>query len=377
MEKIKLFYAADLHGDLDSLKIAKEYLDKTKFDITIISGDYIHLPFKDTEIEDYMEPREKGKAIMQKFIEKKNNLLIPIIEQYQTNPRNIEREIPPDMVKRIQEDQITDMDLYAIAGNAEIPLASGIRSASMEYSKAREGIEDEMKKLKDGLQAHEEKYTKIAEANMQTMYEEIKKIMTRTDYLALPGNHDGKCLEEIMKEESLHKKVKEVGGLKIAGYGGAAIIMPIVPSVFTEFIEREVEQNGNRGVLSEPMIFLLEKSPDIAVTHEVPLGAIPGIGNQGLGVYVAKKKPALVLAAHMHEFHGAYPFQTNDKTILVMPGKLGLTEENTERYAKLRTFAEIELTQHKKELKVDKVTIKNITSKDEIKTLSEHYTDEL
>jgi len=374
MEKLRMFYAADLHGDLESLKIVKEYLDKSKFDITVISGDYIHLPLNEEELESYMEPNNKGRTIMQGFIEKKDSFLKKIIQEYQTNRVRIEREISTDMIKEIQHDRIADDDLDAIWYNQEILLASGIRSAALDYKESRKETNEKMKKLKDDMQPHEEKYIKIAEANMHAMYQEIKKILSGTNFLALPGNHDGKCLEDIMKGESLHKQVKEVNGLKIAGYGGAPVVMPIVNSIFTEYLERQVEEDGQDKIYSEPMIFLLEKSPDIAVTHEVPMGAITNAGNQGLGIYVAKKKPILVLSGHMHEFNGVYPFMTNEESLLVMPGKLGKTEEDTARYSKQRTFAEIGINKGKKGLSVEKVAIKKITDKDEIKTLSEHNT---
>lgn len=371
MEKIRIFYAADLHGDFDSLKTIKDYIKEIKPDVTLITGDLIHIPFSEKELETYLKPHEKDRELKKDFIKKKMDLLNKI--QQAATP-DLMRIITQETFNRIQTDEITDMELYALSGNPVIIPQSGVGGAMLGYSKAR----DQMKEFQKDIEEHEEKYIKIAENNMKNSYEEIKKILSGIGYLTLPGNHDGKCLEEILGEESLHKKVKNVKDLKITGYGGAAVTMEILSSTFVEFVEGRTEKDGKPAIFSEPLGFLMKENPDIAVTHEIPLGAIPKIGSEGLGIYVAEKKPALVLSAHMHMFHGVYPFQTNNKTILVMPGKLGRVEEEpSERHNNLRTFAEIEATRQENGLNIDKVTIKRLTDKDEIKILSEYYPNNL
>lgn len=371
MEKIKIFYAADLHEDLDSLKIIKDYIKEIKHDITFITGDLIHIPFSEKEFETYLKPREKDRELKKDFIKKKIDLLNKIRQAATPDLMEI---ITQETYTQIETDEITDMELYALSGKLGMFIESGISGAMLEYSKAREQINEFQKDIEE----HEEKYIKIAENNMKKSYEEIKKILSEIEYLTLPGNHDGKCLEEILGEKSLHKNVKNVKNLKIAGYGGATATLNIVPSTFVEFVEGRTEKDEKPVLVSEPLGFLMEKNPDIAVTHEIPLGAIPKIGSEGLGIYVREKKPALVLSAHMHMFHGVYPFQTNDKTVLVIPGKLGKIEETpSRRHNDLRTFAEIEATKQENGLIIDKVTIKRLINKDEIKILSEYHASNL
>lgn len=369
MEKIRMFYGAEVNGDFDTLKVIKQYLEKENFDITIINGDFIITPFSQEEFEAYIKPKQEAQEAVINFANTKKDLINKIGEQYKITPDLIEEAIPKETYQSIRSDEIRDMELYALASNNQIPLESGIRGALIQYSKAREKIA----KLQEEHKKHEEEYVKIAENNLEKKsYKEVKKIMSGIEYLILPGDYDGKCIENVLKEENLHKQVKNIKGIKIAGYGGAQTKINLVPEVFMKFKEGVVEHEGQPVLISEPLTYLMETEHDIAVTHELPTGAIPEIGSKGLGTYVANKKPALVLSSHRNEFHGVYPFFSNNKTLLVMPGKLGKMQDDdySERHNNLRTFAEIELTKDKEGLSVDKVTIKSLTDKNEVKVLS-------
>lgn len=353
MEKIRIFYAADLHGDFSSLKAVKDYLKGTNFDITLITGDILDLPFSEKEIEAYLKPRKEGQEVIKNFAEKKKDLVTKIAEQHEITPELIEKTVPPEIFEKIQKNQITLMELYALRDEVEIPLESGIRGAIVGYSKAREKLNE----LQKNFEEHEKKYIGIAENNMKKSYQEFKQALSGVEFLTLPGNHDGKCLEEILKEESLHKKTKEIKGVKIAGYGSAQGVPNVVPEeVLEPFMYHKVKTENGEGLFSDAGNFMLEQEPHIAVLHETPLT------DDGLRIYAANKKPTIILAGHMHEM--IRPYKLNDDTRLIMPGKLGKTKAPTKELEELKTFVEIDLVKEGKDknlkLQLEKVSYKHI-----------------
>ncbi len=129
--------------------------------------------------------------------------------------------------------------------------------------------------------------------------ETVKKLeenFPEAKILAVPGNMDVKEVLDFLEEKgvSIHGKVVEVNGVKIGGLGGSNITPFRTPF--------ELEEN-------EILAALEGLECDIAVIHTPPFGyydwiAGASVGSRAVREWMDRKKPKLLICAHIHEYEG-------------------------------------------------------------------------
>ena len=352
MEKIKIMHCADVHGDLDALKIYSNYVKEKKPGMSYVTGDLINEVFSDEEVKEFLQYEITAKNLLETIQSEANNIggenMMKLISQELFNAiatDTLEEGSLIEIPGKEQEGPSTK-DLYDLLKNPQAPLSLG--NATKQYLDARENREK-----------NQEKYVKIAETSMRLQYEEMEKILEGTDCLVLPGNYDGSCLEDIMSERNMHKKSKTIKDIKITGYGSAKGSPSWIPEELREEFQRIRALNEKKEVVyegSEAGLFMIEEDPEIALLHETPFN------EEGLQTYIANEQPYIVLSGHMHEMRGINKLGEN--THLIMPGKLGKAPAEIPELQELKTFVEIDLNKEgegeDKILKLEKVTYHQI-----------------
>ena len=171
-----------------------------------------------------------------------------------------------------------------------------------------------------------------ARQRMLGTYRELKE---RFDGLSqrvvlVPGNWDGKCIDDILGKRNLHNKpTEEINGVNFSGYGGAESYPNVLPLDLTiDFDEDEAFaqlcENGNAEVLllHTPLRGFSKNGNDL--------------GNYCFNSVMYRNAPSLILSGHSHQ-RGIFQ-DPKTKTVVVNPGNLG--RYNGSKYG---TFLELEL----------------------------------
>ena len=187
-------------------------------------------------------------------------------------------------------------------------------------------------RLKDGLQeelkSKAEEYLRLSDRALDVMKEKYKKMETmfsmvrKAPIIVLPGNYDMDLSLTSLSGREIHKKVIEIEGLKIAGYGGANMRTAGIPEQgMTKFIESQSN--------SEPYDFFSQSKPDILVCHQPPYGHLDhvasfgSVGSLGIARAIEETHPLIVLSGHIHENFGC---QYDNKTFYINPSNFGAVE---------------------------------------------------
>ncbi len=261
---MEIIYITDVHG---ARAHVEKLLEVTFADLYIISGDLIYSPFyspntgvRFLELQDIFHiMRQKDAPAMQ-------------LEEY---------------VRSLLKDE----------------LSVELRSKAEEYLRLYERALNVMK----------EKYKK-----METMFSMVRK----APIIVLPGNYDMDLSLTSLAQRQIHKKVVEIEGLRIAGYGGANMRTAGIPEQgMTKFIESES--------YSEPYDFFSKAKPDIMVCHQPPYGHLDhvasfgSVGSLGIAKAIEETQPLVVLSGHIHENFGC---EYSEKTFFINPSNFGAVE---------------------------------------------------
>jgi len=148
------------------------------------------------------------------------------------------------------------------------------------------------------------------ERRMIAAYGRLARILERFPHKTvrvIPGNYDMDLRKTPIHPWNLHLEWVEVGGIKIAGYGGASVITPGVP----EHLQVPFRERLHTGSLeSEPLVFLRKVKPHVVFTHQPPHGIMDTIrgkgptGSLGLRQYLDEAQPLAILFGHVHEKWG-------------------------------------------------------------------------
>lgn len=266
---MRIVYLADIHG---ATKNVERLLEITEADLYIITGDLVNRPFR--LYKDFF-----------RFIE---------VEQ---------------QVKHLKCKARTEVLTFYFAQNALKKGECGPGEAEIieEYIFLYKRAQKTMKK-------------RLAELGEVFQKFEHKTIFT------LPGNYDSNLRESLLAPSDLHQALVTVGGIRIAGYGGANVQTPGVP----EGLAVEFNESSEHGTLvSEPRDFFSLTRPHIAVTHVPPYGffdALPhkNVGSLGIRDYMDQFQPKMILCGHVHENWGV---ALHRGTIIVNPSNFGKTED--------------------------------------------------
>lgn len=263
---MRILFATDVHGDL---KCLKAMLESTPAELCIIAGDLVRGPFPSSrqffrfdELQrtfNFLKCRQRSEIQTKRFVE--NTLLAP--------------DSSAEQRKKARE----YLHLYRVA--------------------------------------HKNLIEQMAE------FESLFASFPDRRILVLPGNYDIDLKDTALRDRDLHKTVFTVDGIRIAGYGGAAVRNPGVPE---ELVVPFREFPSGGALHSEPRDFLCEAQPDIAVVHTPPFGYFDKLrdygpmGSLGIREYLDRFQPRLLLCGHFHENWGV---MRNGETFLVNPANLG------------------------------------------------------
>jgi len=349
MEKIKILYCTNVNEDLEALKTYSDYVRETKPDMNFVAGNLIDEVLTEEELESFLK-LEKNE-----YNDAKKKIIEAIQEEAKLqgieDPNEINEKIFPYelfdaiMKDRLKEGSIIENPLESDEGYTTQNLNEFIKPETpLHISSA---INNYLKVMET-----RQKYVHEAEKNMKSKYEKIKEILASTNAFVLPGNYDGKCLEDIMQEKNLHKKFTKIEDIPIAGYGSSDEIPTWIPQGLREDFNILTAVNDGKPVqVSEAGMFMMERDPDIALLHKSPLR------EKILNIYMNKEKPYLLLTGDLNEDIGVN--RQGENTHIIMPGKLGaaILEKDT---IDLKTFVEIDMLKGEDVMQLEKVTYHQI-----------------
>jgi Icc-related predicted phosphoesterase len=149
-----------------------------------------------------------------------------------------------------------------------------------------------------------------AERRLLVKYEKLAAIFSAfpgKHFAVIPGNYDMDLCDTALRGWDIHRKSLHCGGMIIAGYGGARVVMDFVPD---HLGVRFDEKNEKNGLSSEPYRFFKKERPEILLIHHPPYGfldTLPGhgsIGSPGIRKYIDEEAPKVVFSGHIHEMWG-------------------------------------------------------------------------
>jgi Icc-related predicted phosphoesterase len=170
-----------------------------------------------------------------------------------------------------------------------------------------------------------EEYLKFEELARQRMLSNYKEFKTRFDALKqkvvlIPGNWDGKCIDDILSQENLHDKSPlEIGNAQFFGYGSCDDIPITTPKdLLFGFDTDSAFQYLSAQESKDDMA-------DVVLTH-LPPRYFEGKNKRTTGdpltlAYMFRNSPELILCGHTH---GLSVIQDNiSSTFVVNSGNLG------------------------------------------------------
>jgi len=156
-------------------------------------------------------------------------------------------------------------------------------------------------------------YLRLHRLAARTLHEEMERLervlagFPEKRIHVLPGNYDPDLQGTALRGRDLHKREVVLGGVKIAGYGGARGPAPGVPEDLA--VPYEEYPSGGR-LVSGPRDFLCAARPHVAVLHMPPYGILDrlrdygNLGSVGVRDFIDQFAPTVVLCGHMHECWG-------------------------------------------------------------------------
>lgn len=263
---MRILYATDVHGDRQNLK---SLLQHSPADLCIIAGDLVRGPFRSSRSSFRFEE-----------------------------------------LKRF-------FDFLKCRFGAETPTRVFAESRLC----ARDAPAEEKKKAREYLRLYLLAH-KTLMVEMEA-FEDLFRSFPEKKIFVLPGNYDMDLKQTALAGRDLHKRVVEIAGIRIAGYGGAEVRNLMAPEGLVVAF-REVRRGGR--LESEPRDFLLQARPDIAVVHTPPFAYFDrlrnygAMGSPGIREYLDTEAPAMLLCGHFHENWGVL---VKGRTVLVNPSNLG------------------------------------------------------
>ncbi|MCL4478379.1 MAG: nucleotidyltransferase domain-containing protein [Deltaproteobacteria bacterium] len=205
------------------------------------------------------------------------------------------------------------------------------------------------KEINDDFKNKAEEYLRLSERALATMADKYSKMelvfsmVRKAPIIVLPGNYDMDLSFTAMAHRQIHKKIYEMDGIRIGGYGGANIRTPGVP-------ERKAVRFIESNEYSEPYEFFVETKPDIFVCHQPAYGHLDyfasygSIGSRGIASAADEIKPLIVLSGHLHE---AYGCEYNNNVFYSNPSNFGAVATPEGKFMDGGYYAKITIEEHK------------------------------
>ncbi len=232
----------------------------------------------------------------------------------------------------------------------------------------------EMPNTSDEIQDMGSKYQQLtirARRVMQQKYKVLENILstkTSARIFSIPGNYDMDLKFTSLHERDLHLRWYMINGLKIAGYGGAAIWTTGIPQKYV------IEYNAGIGVddkKNEMYVFFKAIKPDIIVTHQPAQGVLDRhiarglMGSPALRTFCDNNPVKLCLTGHMHNDWG---LRYVENTIYMNPSNFGEVTSTEDEPREGGFFFEIEID----ETTVSKIMYRKLAN-ERIYDIAEYY----
>jgi Icc-related predicted phosphoesterase len=284
---MKLIYATDIHGDFEKVM---SLLYGTIADVYIIAGDLIDIPFYNM-----------GSSIR--------------YHELQSYFHGLRREMRA-------EDMLIEDFVDELLESPDV--SDEIREIGMRYRQ----------------------YTIRARRVTQQKYKVLKNIIytkQKSQVLCLPGNYDMDLKFTALHDNDLHLRWYQTDGLKIGGYGGAAVWTAGIPERYIVRYKAGMEADVTQN---EMYRFFRAVKPDIIVAHQPAYGihdtASYGgpVGSPSLRTYCDDNRVLLCLTGHAHD---AWGVQHVADTFYLNPSNLGEVTTVTGEVSEGGFFYQIEI----------------------------------
>lgn len=297
MRIMKIMAMSDIHADFETFDKALEVVKASDAEVLAIAGDLSGKLFNEEEKKAFLESK---------------NIIDSIGQQLNQATKGQVRNIH-DAAELLKNPNVK---INYSSNNGEKPI--DFRKAAEDYL-AVEGLARE-KMLKT--------YVEFGKR-----FKELEGLGKKV--LLVPGDWDGKCIEDVLSRYSLHDKYpEEVNGVTFAGYGGSPMFPKEIPApLIVPFSSHEAFVHLSK-----------QEDADVVITHEAP-AEFEGENSRIRGEYcltsvLFRNTPGLWISGHTHAPY-KQRIQTTP-TLVVNPGNLG-RYENTAYGA----FLEIELGEDK------------------------------
>ncbi len=220
------------------------------------------------------------------------------------------------------------------SGDGDLVVVSGDMITGIDNGRLNKSLE-ELCKERDRITAEE--FRAAVKAEFEDSYSKLKDILEKSKIpvLSVPGNHDYAFYEEIVKFEKhhpIHARMVEIGGVKIAGLGGADIEVSDPRHNITELNlmvnDPLMDKKSVKVSSAYDTLASLSGIPVILVTHMPPYGVkdfvnqdVSHVGSHGIRDYIDEHDVRLVLCGHIQESQGIEAL-SQGKTVVVNAGTL-------------------------------------------------------
>ncbi|MGD0276036.1 MAG: metallophosphoesterase, partial [Syntrophales bacterium] len=287
---MKLIYITDIHGAFEQVQ---SLLYETVADVYIIAGDLIDIPFytMNTAIQ-YHELQTYFYGLRRRM-ERKNLFIEDFVDELLDDPQ----------------------------------IAEEVHEKAAKY----------------------QQYTIRARRVLQQKYKVLENMISlkpTSRIFCLPGNYDMDLKYTSLHDRDLHIHAYEVGGLKIAGYGGADVWTPGMPQ---RYLVGYLAGKGIHDRDNELYRFFDSERPDIIVAHQPPHGIHDHVtsmgpsGSPALRAYCDNHPVLLCLSGHIHDQWG---LAVHDKTVYLNPSNFGEVTRVDGHVSEGRHFYSIEISGH-------------------------------
>lgn len=206
---------------------------------------------------------------------------------------------------------------------------------------------------------------------MQQKYKVLENMISfkSSTVFALPGNYDMDLKFTSLHERDLHMHWHNIGGLKVAGYGGADVWTAGIPERYI------VKYNGGIGTNdrnNEMWNFFKAIKPDIIVAHQPAHGIhdrIARIGPSGspaLRTFCENNAVKLCLTGHIHNDWG---FKEVEGCVYLNPSNFGEVTTVQGEVSEGGFFYQIEFN----ETDLEKISLKKFVGDHRIHDIAEYY----
>jgi len=140
-------------------------------------------------------------------------------------------------------------------------------------------------------------------------------LLMKTPLLCVPGNQDPYDILGLFDEYgvNLHNRVRKVGGVVFAGWGGARTPFNTIFEPTEEETAAALNNIGKK--IESPFVLVVHSPPKGTALDKIASGE--HVGSSAIREFVLKKKPLLVISAHIHENKGT---DMVGKTTIFYPG---------------------------------------------------------